>query len=265
VPTTLSAKTSAGLLLVNPTLFGQYVSVLGPGFLAGAVLFAVALIVLVVARRAGAIGVAARQAALFIAFAAAGLAFYYLKTPSLQSPARYLLPILAVLPLVVAPFVAQAWQVARMPLQAIAAAAIIVQAALAVVVTHTRVAPVLAGMHDAYVQTMRDVAEQLDRRCAAGDTVLVEFDIGVVSYYHHHACRIADGGALASPELRGMSLREKIAATRPRYIVESLSAPDRSDVGAAAPHARQIWSRVFASHSVGEPDRLYRARLFELD
>jgi hypothetical protein len=152
-----------------------------------------------------------------------------------------------------------------MPLQAIAVTAIVVQAALAVFVTHTRVAPVLAGMHDAYVQTMREVAEQLDRRCAAGDTVLVEFDIGVVSYYHRHACRIADGGALASPELRGLTLREKIAATRPHYIVESLSAPDHSDVAAAAPQARQVWTRVFASHSVGAPDRLYRARLFEVD
>jgi hypothetical protein len=265
VPTTLSAKTSAGILLFNPTLLGQYASVLGPGFLAGFLLLAAALIVLVVQGRAGAIAAAVRQSILFIAFAGGVLAFYYLKTPSLQSPARYLLPIIAVLPLAAAPFLAQAWQAARVPLQAIAVAAVVVQAALALVVTHTRVAPVLAGMHDAYVQTMREVAEELDRRCVAGDTVLIEFDIGVVSYYHRHACHIADGGALASPELRGLTLREKIAATRPRYIVESLSAPDHSDVAQAAPHARQVWNRVFASHSVGAPDRLYRARLFELD
>jgi hypothetical protein len=140
-----------------------------------------------------------------------------------------------------------------------------IQLALSVFVIHTRVAPVLAGMHDAYVETMREAAEELDRRCAAGDVVLVEFDIGVVSYYHRHGCRIADGGALASPELRGLSLRDKIAAVRPRYVIESLSAPDRSDVAAAAPQAQQVWSRVFASHSVGAPDRLYRARLFALD
>ena len=104
----------------------------------------------------------------------------------------------------------------------------------------------------------------MSRRCAPGDVALVEFDIGVVSYYHQHACRIADGGALASPELRGLTLKEKLAAVRPRYVIESLGAPERSDVAAAEPGAREVWSRTFASHSVGEPDRFYRARLFEL-
>jgi hypothetical protein len=265
VPTTLSAKTSSGMILFNPVLLQQYAGVLGPGFLAGIVLLVGALVALLLRGRAGQIAAALRQAALFIAFALAGLAFYYLKTPSLQSPARYLLPLMAVLPLAITPFLARAWTVARLPMRPLAAAAIALQLVLAIFINHTRVAPVLAGMNDAYVETMHEVARELDRRCRAGDVVLVYFDIGVVSYYHDHACRIADGGALASPELRGLSLREKIAATKPRFVVESLGAPDHSAVIDAAPRARELWSRVFASHSVGAPDRLYGARLFELD
>ncbi|HEX2116164.1 MAG TPA: hypothetical protein VHM01_17300 [Alphaproteobacteria bacterium] len=265
LPTTLSAKTSAGIILLNPTLIEQYASVLGPGFLAGIVLLAAALIVLL-SRGQLAKGIsAARQATLFIAFAVAGLAFYYLKTPSLQSPARYLLPMMAVLPLAITPFIAQAWQLAGNWLRPAAAAAVALQLVLAAVVNHTRVAPVLAGMNDAYVEAMREVAQELDRRCTSSDVVLVEFDIGVVSYYHRHGCRIADGGALASPELRGLSVQEKLAAVRPRYVIESLGSPDRSDVAITEPRAREVWSRLFASHSVGAPERLYRARLFELD
>jgi hypothetical protein len=265
VPTTLSAKTSSGVIVFNAVLLRQYASVLGPGFLAGAIVLASALIVLMRRGRAGQIAVALRQASLFIAFALAGLAFYYLKTPSLQSPARYLLPLMAVLPLAVTPFLAQAWGLARPSLRLLGGAAIAVQLALAIIVNHTRVAPVLAGMSDAYVETMHEAARELDRRCTPGDVVLVYFDIGVISYYHNHACRIADGGALASPELRGLSLREKIAKTRPRFVLESLGAPDHSAVAAAAPQARELWDRQFASHSVGAPTRLYRARLFALD
>jgi hypothetical protein len=264
LPTTLSAKTSAGLILFNHILVRQYASVLGPGFPAGVLLLVAALAVLVSQRRFAAIATAAREAAVFIAFALAGLGFYYLKTPELQSPARYLLPIMAVVPLAIAPFLRQAWDAVRSWIGALAAAAIALQFALAAVVNHVRVAPVLAGMHDAYIQTMREAARELDQRCRAGDVVLVEFDIGVLSYHHRHGCRIADGGALASPELRGLSLRDKLAAVRPRYVVESLGSTDRSDVARVDPGARQVWSRVFASHSVGEPDRRYRARLFEL-
>jgi hypothetical protein len=265
VPTTLSAKTSSGIILFNAVLLRQYAGVLGPGFLAGTVMLAGALTALLWRGRAGQVATALRQSVLFIAFALAGLAFYYLKTPSLQSPARYLLPLMAVLPLAITPFLAQAWTVAWLPMRPLVAAALALQLALAAFINHTRVAPVLAGMNDSYVETMHAIAQELDRLCRPGDVVLVYFDIGVVSYYHDHACHIADGGALASPELRGLSLREKIAATHPRFVVESLGAPDHSAVAAAAPGAHERWSRLFASHSVGAPDRLYGARLFELD
>lgn len=265
LPTTVGAKTSNGIIVFNATLLGQIAKVLGPGFLAGGIAVTAAVALLLLRGRPGRLETALRKGVLFIAFAVAGLAFYYLKTPSLQSPARYLLPLMAVLPLATTPFLAEAWTIARSRLRAIAAGALAVQLALTVLVTHMRVAPVLAGMRDSYVKTMRAVARELDRRCAPGDSVLVYFDIGVLSYYHRHGCRIADGGALATPALRGLSLQEMITATRPRFVVESLGAAERSDVAAAAPDAREIWARSFASHSVGTPERLYRTRLFERD
>jgi hypothetical protein len=265
VPTTLEAKTSDGIILFNTTLLWQYAGVLGPGFFAGGIVVIAALALLWVRGRAGRTEIAMHRSVLFVVFICAGLAFYYVKMPSLQSPARYLLPFMAVLPLAASPFIAEAWTIARRHVRAIAAGALALQLALAIFVTHTRVAPVLTGMQSDYVDTMREVARQLDARCAPGDVVLIYFDIGVVSREHDHRCRIVDGGALASPELQGLPLDAMIATTRPRFVVESLGTPAHSDVAEAAPDAREVWARSFASHSVGAPKRVYRARLFELN
>ncbi len=262
IPTTFGAKTSAGLIVFNPALLVQYARVLGSGFLAGIVLTAGAVALLIVEGASGALLAAIRRSALFVAFAAAVLAFYYLKTESLQSPARYMLPAMAVLPLAAAPFLAAAWSAAR-AWRVGAVAIIAVQLVVAALTNHLRVAPVLAQMNDGYVAAMSAVAEQLNRRCSVGDVVLVEFDIGVVSYRHDHGCRIADGGALASPELRGLTIAEKVAVTHARYVVESLGDPDRSALD-RVPAATLRWSRAFASHSVGAPDRTYVVRLFEI-
>ena len=134
-----------------------------------------------------------------------------------------------------------------------AAVIVALQVVMALGITHRRVAPVLAQMNSGYVAAMSAAAGELDQRCAPGEVVLVEFDIGVLSYRHNHRCRIADGGALASPELRGLSIAEKIAAVRPRFVVDSLGAPDRSDITAAVPDAALLWQKEFPSHSVGEP------------
>jgi hypothetical protein len=264
LPTTLRAKTTDGLIAINPDLLGQYASVLGPGFFAGFLLLAIAVVLMFAKGRSDLIATAARRSVLFATFAVSMLAFYYLKTDSLQSPARYLLPAMAVLPLAITPFLAAAWDLARPSMRVAAVGLVSLQFAVAMGINHLRVAPVLARMNTGYVDAMTAAAIELNRRCMAGDVVLVQFDIGVLSYRHDHKCRIADGGALASPELRDLSVSEKIAATGSRFVVESLGAPDHSDIPAAAPGAVLLWSRPFASHSVGEPDRIYAARLFEI-
>lgn len=262
IPTTFGAKTSAGIIVLNPALLAQYASVLGSGFVAGFILTGGAIALLIVEGASGALAVALRRSVLFATFATALLAFYYLKTESLQSPARYMLPALGVLPLAATPFLAAAWSVAR-SWRVAAVTITIVQLLAAVIANHVRVAPVLAQMNRGYVAAMSAVAQELNRRCRPGDVVLVEFDIGVVSYRHDHGCRIADGGALASPELRGLTIPEKIAATHARYVVESLGAPNHSALD-GIPDAALRWSRAFASHSVGAPDRTYVVRLFEI-
>jgi hypothetical protein len=264
LPTTLSAKTTAGVVLVNPALARQHASVLVPGFGAAFLLFVSAVIILIVTRSHAALTSAGRRSVLFATFFVAVLAFYYLKTASLQSPARYLLPAMAVLPLAVIPYVAEAWRVAGRPVRITAAVIVALQVVMSLGITHQRVAPVLAQMNSGYVASMSAAAEELNRRCAEGEIVLVEVDIGVLSYRHNHRCRIADGGALASPQLRGLSIAEKIAAVRPRFVVESLGAPERSEIAAAAPDAALVWRKEFPSHSVGEPGRVYMVRLFEL-
>jgi hypothetical protein len=264
LPTTLSAKTTAGLVLVNPALARQLASVLAPGFGAAFLLFALALAVLVAGRQSAAIAEAGRRSVLFATFLVAVIAFYYLKTDSLQSPARYLLPVMAVLPLAAIPFVAAAWRSLAPSARVAVFGLLALQFAVALAINHLRVAPVLARMKIGYVAAMGGAAEELNRRCGGRDVVLVHFDIGVLSYRHNHRCRIADSGALASPELRGLSIAEKVAAVRPRFVVESLGDPARSDITAVVPDAVLLWSRPFQSHSVGEPDRRYTVRLFEL-
>lgn len=264
LPTTFSAKTTSGLILFNPTLLRQYVGVLGSGFLAGILMFAGACVVLLANGAYTALGRAIRRSLLFVTFAAAVLAFYYLKTESLQSPARYLLPAMGVLPLALAPFLAAARPVLKTGWRFVAVSLVAAQFVVAFAVNQLRVAPVLAQMNREYVAAMSGVAAQLDRLCHHGDVVLVEFDLGVVSYRHNRTCRIADGGALASPELRGLSVPQKIATTHARFVVESLGAPGHSDISADGQPLTLLWSRSFASHSVAEPDRTYVVRLFEV-
>lgn len=264
LPTTFSAKTADGLILINPTLLRQYASVLGSGFLAGFLLFGGACAVLIANGARGALGHAVRRSLLFVIFAGAVLAFYYLKTESLQSPARYLLPAMGVLPLAVAPFLAAARPFLRTGWRFMAVSLIAAQFVVAFAVNQLRVAPVLSHMNREYVAAMSGVAAQLDRLCRRGDVVLVEFDLGVVSYRHNRTCRIADGGALASPELRGLSVPEKIERTHARFVIESLGAPGHSDITTKGRPLTLLWSRLFASHSVGEPDRSYVVRLFEV-
>ena len=262
IPTTFGAKTSPGVNVFNPMLLAQYASVLGSGFFAGFIVTGGAIALLAADGAPGALAAAVRRSVLFVTFIAAILAFYYLKTKSLQSPARYMLPALAVLPLAAAPFLAAAWSAAR-GWRAAAVAVIVVQLVAAAVTNHVRVAPVLAHMNGGYVAAMSAVAEELNRRCTDGDVVLIEFDIGVVSLRHDHGCRIADGGALASPELRGLTIAQKIEATHARYVVESLGSPSRS-VMEPIPGATLRWSREFASHSVRSPSRIFVVRLFEI-
>lgn len=255
LPTTFYAKTTGTVELVNLNVAKQIVQVVLSGF--------PALVLLIVAsvaitRRSQADPATKRDLWLFIAVPFAGFMFFYLKTPSLQSAGRYLLPFMATLPLVAIHLLSRARIGATIAL-GIAA----VQLGAALYLNVSRISPVLTKMWGGYVSTMREGAREIESRVPDDQTVLVYYDIGVVSWQLKGARRIEDGGALASPQLRGLSLDEMVEKTGVRYVLESLGNPDYP-IQFEGRHSRILWERSFPSHGVENPNRTYTARLYEL-
>jgi hypothetical protein len=254
LPSTLSAKTSAALLLWNQEILREYLTVFGSGIGISIIVIAVGLFSL---RQNGSTETIL-PGVIFLAFPVAIFAFYYLKAPGLQSPARYLLPSMATVPLMAA------LALNRLPSGRITVfMGAMAQLVVAVILMHIRIAPVLAGMRGGYIAAMQDVSDQLQNYCQDGNAVLVQEDIGVISFLNHSKCYIADGGALASPKLIGKSISEKIDIENPAFIVETLGGRDTAIISNDR-SLDQIWSKNFRSHSVEMPDRIFTVRLFRV-
>lgn len=257
LPTTLGAKTSAALVLVNPEVAWQVAKVYASGCIGSAIALAAVL--------AGPGGRAALWRALgagavLVALPLLVFAFYYLKTEFIQSAARYFLPFMPTVPVFAALAVATSGRrLARIGLWF----GVAVQAALALYLNHAMTAPVLARMWDQYVATMSAAAGELDRRCAPGDRVLVVEDIGVLSWRHDKTCYILDAGALATPAFRGKPLAEMVADGRPRFVVETLGRPDEP-LAFPGLEVQVVWERRYRSHSINQPDAIFAVRLYEL-
>jgi hypothetical protein len=96
---------------------------------------------------------------------------------------------------------------------------------------------------------MSTVADFLAHNCSPADKVLVETDIGVLSYHGNSAFTIADGAALASPELRRLSVKEQISLCKPVFVVQSHS--DRPDgLSGEDDRLQFLFAKTFESHSV---------------
>ncbi len=254
LPTTFYAKTSGSMELANFDVAKQLAQVVASGLPALAL---VAVLAAVLARKSDS---RAEQgdALLFLLVPLLGFLFFYLKTPMLQSAGRYFLPFLATLPLLAIPMV----QRARLS-PSLVVGCVVIQAGTALFLNTTRIAPVLRGMWDGYVATMREGAQTIKARVPEGNDVLVYYDIGVVSWELKGAKRIVDGGALASPELKGLQLDEMVAKTGVKYVFESLGNPEYPIEFEGRP-SKILWERSFRSHGVENPDRTYVARLYEL-
>jgi dolichyl-phosphate-mannose-protein mannosyltransferase len=197
-------------------------------------------------------------------FPLALFAFYLTKTSHLQSPARYCLPALTAMPLLVCLLGEALWvRDSRAWLGRLAVVCATVQIVLSLYVNHTYVTPVLREFKSNYWRAMRDAARELVRVCKAGDTVLVEVDIGVVSYEDHGRCRIADGGALASPELRGMSFPERIDRSHANYVLESMGQSGRV-LAMADRRLESVHSWTFRSHAVAYSDAMFVCNLYRV-
>lgn len=264
MPTTYHAKTSA-FHLYNYLVLKDLASVT----VSFALVLILVLSVAVAAARLGARsgqtrGVLARvlrQNAAMIAFPVLLFLFYYCKTDRLQSPARYYLPALYSLPILFVLLLQGAREtLSRRWMYGLLTALAIGQVSLCAYMNHFRVYPVLSGFRDNYWRAMANVADYLTRICRDNDTVLVVTDIGVLAYQSAGRFRIADGGALASPELANLDVAGQIASSRPRYIVYSLGAT-RDSLKGMSGLERLHWER-FKSHGVQDPTRIYYATVY---
>jgi len=188
--------------------------------------------------------------------------FYYLKTEDLQSPSRYIIPALAAIPIIcilVAERCRQAVDFRRFG--AIVLTLTILNAALALILNQLVITPVLRSFDEHYWTTMRTVASLLENRTADNDVVLVEIDIGMLAYYGNHSFEIADGGGLASPELQGLTGAERIAVTRPKYVVESLGM-EKGDLAKSMPDLELVYYQRYKSHGTSNPDEWYFCNVY---
>jgi hypothetical protein len=200
----------------------------------------------------------------FLLFPLFQFLFYYLKTPGLMNAARYYLPALVIIPVVTAIILDEAILFLRVNvLRWLIALVCVSQIAITVFFAQNRIIPVLSRFQDTYLRTMSNAAFYMQHHCQPNDVVLVEFDIGVISYFANSAFRIADGGTLASPELRGLSLQDKISLVKPRYLIQSYGTrPD--DLAGQDVRLRFVYSDSFQNHSFEKPELQYYCNIYEV-
>jgi hypothetical protein len=262
LPTTLAAK-AGGWHLVNATMARQIVSTMisaQPGTLI------VAVVGLVVCVRRRSPRLTRILPALWLLLAWPG--FYYLRAAGLQSPGRYLLPVVpaaAVIVAVALPEMSRAADALHATVgsrYALGAIVALQALTMAVLMVHN-VDPVLRRFNTNYRATMSATAAFLGSRCTAQDRVLLDKDVGVVSYTPHGACVLVDGGGLANPELAKLSLAQQIERVRPALLVESLGTSP-NDLSATVRGLTLIFTRQFHSHSVESPNAVYTTNVYRV-
>jgi hypothetical protein len=194
--------------------------------------------------------------------------FYYLRAAGLQSPGRYLLPVVpaaAVIVAVALPEMSRAADALHATVgsrYALGAIVALQALTMAVLMVHN-VDPVLRRFNTNYRATMSATAAFLGSRCTAQDRVLLDKDVGVVSYTPHGACVLVDGGGLANPELAKLSLAQQIERVRPALLVESLGTSP-NDLSATVRGLTLIFTRQFHSHSVESPNAVYTTNVYRV-
>ncbi|HEY5171527.1 MAG TPA: hypothetical protein VIK54_07355, partial [Acidimicrobiia bacterium] len=263
LPTTLAAK-AGGWHVVNSTMARQIVSSMissQPGTLL------IAMLGLVVCIRRRSPQLTRLSPALWLLLAWPG--FYYLRAASLQSPGRYLLPVVPAIAVIAAVVLPELWRAGGALLagarsrRVLVGALVALQALTMVVLMVRNVDPVLRRFNTNYRATMTATAAFLGSRCTAHERVLLDEDVGVVSYMPHGGCVLVDGGGLANPELGRLSLAQQIERVRPALLVESLGT-SRDDLSRTVRGLTLIFTRQFHSHSVESPDVLYTTNVYRV-
>ncbi len=246
LPTTFYAKATNHLILWNPVIPRQFGLLIVEAFFWPALLLAAMLIVLRFRLPSPVLRKALLPAGLLLAVAA----FYYLRTPALESVGRYLLPFLPcagyllglVLPVA-------AGKLNRPAFRWLVGTALTLHLLTSLALNHIFIAPTMRAFQTEYKASMVAAAEYLAAHSSPATRVLVKSDIGVVSYTGDGRFFIADGGALASPELRGLSFTQQIAASRPQFVLHSFSAAP-GDLAPLFPGLQPVWFHRFKQHGL---------------
>lgn len=246
LPTTFYAKATTYLIFWNPIIPRQFAWLIAESFLWPALLFAVILAIVRFKMPRPVLEKALLPAGLLLGIGA----FYYLRTPALESTGRYLLPffpcagyllgLLLPVALVKLQPRALAWLVG---------VAMLLHLVTSLAINQIYIAPTLKAFQSEYRAAMADAADYLVAHTQPSDRVLIHSDIGVVSYEARGRFVIADGGALASPELRGLTVPGQIQVSKPRYLLESFGISP-GDLAPLIPGLKPVWSRRFKQHGL---------------
>ena len=266
LPTTFYAKTSHGLIWWNPTVTLDLLKVIGPSYVVPLLGVGV-LLGLAVARkpdvRGAGLAVINRLDVYLLPLLLA--LFYYLKTTNLESSARYYLPGLQLLAAAIAcalDDLADGLPVGWV--RPTVTALVVVDAVLSLGFNQLRVAPVLSRFKDNYWRVAQESAGVLHSHAQPGRKVkvLVEVDIGMLAFYAGDACYFFDGGALATPSLKGLSIAQQVERTRPDLVIEPLGT-SVGDLSASVPALVPSWHQDFRSHSVTSPNTVFYCNIYE--
>ena len=249
LPTTFLAKTT-GFHFVNLTITKQLGAVVISGF-GLSILLAVVAVVIAISSGDGRSRLRSYALPLMflMAWPIALFAFYYFKTPYLQSAARYYLPGMATWPFAFGLVVSSIPALALHRYRFAATSALAACLAVGMVINMLTISPVLTMFNSGYRSAMDEGAAYLRAHCRQGDVALIYVDIGIMAHDGIGDCSLKDGGALATPSLRGMELEQEIAAVHPTYLIQSIGQ-QRDEWSAEYPGLKLLLSRAYADRGV---------------
>jgi len=192
------------------------------------------------------------------------ITFYYFRTPGLMASARYFFPALSIIPIIgVLTLDKYFIYLKKNLIYWTCFLMCFIQIGLTAYFAGTVVVPVLTGFQSNYVETMSSVAKFLEFNCKPVDNVLVEADIGVISFYGNSKFKIADGGGLASPNLRGLNLKERISVSKALFVVQSLGTRSNEYAGEDN-RLKFLFSKSFKSHGIAESKKIYYCNVYRV-
>jgi 4-amino-4-deoxy-L-arabinose transferase-like glycosyltransferase len=262
IPTTFFAKANS-LHIVNVAVVKALGTVVATGFGVSLVLAALAFAIAVQTAQGR---IKLRQYTIpllfLIGWPIALFLFYYLKTDGLQSAARYFLPGMATWPIAVGLIISAVPR--KQHYRAWLAAALIACLAAGVVINVFKIQPVLTAFNGGYRTAMTHGASFLRDNCKPGDVALIDTDIGIMTYDGIGDCVFVDGGALATPAVRGMTFAEKLSRVKPTYVVQSIGT-SRNELAADYPQLRLLMAESYPDHGVANAGQLDWLNIYSVD